>query len=307
MAGQIVKLKFLSPVHFGDGRLSDSEYTCDAATLFSALFIEALNIGCADELLAAAKSGELVLSDAFPYIGDRLYVPKPMVDVIVQGERSAETGDSRARKANKALRYIPADKLDDFLNGTFDFVDELERFNNGTSFSRTKVNLTRATSDDAEPYHVGGYQFAPGCGIFFFVDGLYDLRSLLGSLSYSGIGGKRSSGYGRFTFEVLDSPLFPLVQETKSNKRVMLLTSALPREEELVESLFDRARYRLAHKSGFVQSASHAPSPRKKKSMWLFSPGSVFFNHFEGDVFDVNSTPGAHSVYRYAHAMWMEV
>lgn len=307
MATHMVKLTFQAPVHFGGGRLSDGEYTCDAATLFSALFIEALKAGCADELLAAAKSGEFALSDAFPYIGECLYVPKPMAGSVGRAERAAESGDSRARKANKALKYIPADKLADFLSGSFDFVGELERFENGASFLRTKVNLTRETSDDAEPYHVGGYRFAPNCGVYFLVDGSYDARPLLELLSYSGIGGKRSSGYGRFTFEVLDEAPLPLSGRAHAGKRAMLLTSALPREDELTDDLLAGAKYHLVHKGGFVQSASHAPSPRKKRSMWLFAPGSVFERQFAGDVFDVNATPGAHPVYRYARAMWMEV
>lgn len=307
MAAQMVKLTFQAPVHFGDGRLSDGEYTCDAATLFSALFIEALKAGCADELLAAAKSGDLSISDAFPYIGKRLYVPKPMACVSERAANSAESGDSRARKANKALKYIPADKLGDFLGGSFDFVGELGRFNNGASFLRTKVNLTRSTSDDAEPYHVGGYRFAPECGLFFLVNGAYDVRPLMEQLSYSGIGGKRSSGYGRFTFEVCEDAPLRLVDGSSFGKRAMLLSSALPREDELTDSLLEGARYHLVRKGGFVQSTSHAPTPRKKRSLCLFASGSVFERCFEGDVFDVNATPGAHPVYRYARAMWMEV
>lgn len=307
MATRMVKLTFQAPVHFGDGRLSDGEYTCDAATLFSALFIEALKAGCADELLAAAKSGDFSISDAFPYIGERLYIPKPMACVSERAASSAESGDSRARKANKALKYIPADKLGDFLSGSFDFVGELERFNNGVSFLRTKVNLTRSTSEDAEPYHVGGYRFAPECGLFFLVGGTYDVRPLMEQLSYSGIGGKRSSGYGRFTFEVREDAPLHLVDGSSFGERAMLLTSALPREAELTDSLLEGARYHLVRKSGFVQSTSHAPTPRKKRSLCLFAPGSVFERCFEGDVLDVNATPGAHPVYRYARAMWMEV
>jgi len=197
-----------------------------AATLFSALFIEALKAGCADELLAAAKSGELSISDAFPYIGERLYIPKPMACVSERAANSAESGDSRARKANKALKYIPADKLGDFLSGSFDFVGELERFNNGASFLRTKVNLTRSTSDDAEPYHVGGYRFAPERGLFFLVDGTYDVRPLMEQLSYSGIGGKRSSGYGRFTFEIREDIPLRLVDESNFGDAAVKRTSA---------------------------------------------------------------------------------
>ena len=87
----------------------------------------------------------------------------------------------------------------------------------------------------------------------------------------------------------------------------MLLSSALPREDELTDALLEGARYHLVRKGGFVQSASHAPTPRKKRSLCLFSSGSVFEGCFEGDVLDVNATLGAHPVYRYARAMWMEV
>lgn len=306
MDARLVKLAFKSPVHFGDGRLSDGKYTCDAATIFSALFIEALKAGCADDLLSAARSGDLILSDAFPYIGDRLYIPKPMVSVE-QGRTRADTADSRARKANKKLKYMPIDKLDDYLNGSFDFIGELARFENGTSFLRTKVNLMRKTSDDAEPYHVGGYQFAPGCGIYFLIAGSYDVSSILEPLRYSGIGGKRSSGYGRFNFELINGVPFSLVDDCSCKNRSMLLASALPNEGELADSLLDGAQYRLVHKGGFVQSASHATTPQKKRDMWVFAPGSMFMNRFRGDVFDVNGTPEAHPVYRYARAMWMEV
>ena len=307
MTTSVVKLAFQAPVHFGDGRLSDSEYTCDAATLFSALFIEALKMDCADELLAATKLGELTLSDAFPYIGERLYIPKPMVDSVGKNRSYAESGDSRARKANKALKYIPMDGVSDYFNGSFDFINELGRFQNGASFLRTKVNLMRETSDDAEPYHVGGFRFAPNCGVYFLVAGSYGLLPLLEQLSYSGIGGKRSSGYGRFEFSVSDNSLFPLMRHIDSGKHAMLMTSSLPREDELTEGLIDGARYHLVRKGGFVQSARHASSPKKKRNMWLFAPGSMFERTFEGDVFDVNCGSGKHPVYRYARAMWMEV
>jgi len=55
MGERIAKLSFLGPVHFGEGRLSGSGYTFDAATLFSALYLEALRLGCVKELLAAVN------------------------------------------------------------------------------------------------------------------------------------------------------------------------------------------------------------------------------------------------------------
>ncbi|WP_322354208.1 type III-A CRISPR-associated RAMP protein Csm4 [Paratractidigestivibacter sp.] len=305
MAERIIKLSFAGPVHFGSRRLSDGTYTCDAATLFSALYVEAMRAGCADELLHAAKVGDLLLSDAFPYVGEELYVPKPMVGNVRSDAKRATASDSRERKANKKLKYIPLSALDDFLTGNFDFIGALAQFELGTSFARTKVNLTREMSDDAEPYHVGAFSFNPGCGIYFVVRGAYDADPLFEQLGYSGIGGKRTSGYGRFSARVENAGGFRFADAPSG--RAMLLSSSCPKERELTDELVDGAKYHLARKGGFVQSTTHADSFRKKRDMWAFTPGSVFPHGFDGDVFDVNATPGSHPVYRYARAMWMEV
>ena len=307
METRIVKLSFSSPVHFGDGRLDDSCNTCSAATLFSALYIEALRMGAADALLDAARCGALSLSDAFPYIGKTLYLPKPMVrpDLF---DKPEGTGDSRERKASKKLGYIPASQYAGYLSGHFDPLAELERFKLGESVLQTKVNLMRSDSDDAEPYHVGGYWFAPGAGLYFLLGGSYNAAPLMEQLAYSGLGGKRSSGYGRFTFELSSPTSLERLVPLKPKEGVsVLLSTATPKEEELSDDLLAGSRYRLLRKGGFVQSTTHSAHPQKKRDLYLFAAGSAFSRRFEGDVFDVNATRGSHPVYRYARAMWLEV
>ena len=310
MKKQIVKMFFRGPVHFGKGRLSDAEYDCDAATLFSAFFIEALSQGKAEELLKAAKEGNFAISDAFPFMGEELYVPKPMLAAASIGLNSGKSqlpvGDSRVRKAAKKLKYIPLSKLADFCNGEFDFVEELGVFHIGKMGVRTKVNVPRESHENAEPYHVGGFMFSEGCGLYFVFVGDFDIAPLLDALSVSGLGGKRTSGYGSFEYEIVDAAYLPICNNDYSPRK-MLLTSAMMRDDELKDELLAEARYSLVKKAGFVQSVTHANTPRKKRSMWLFAPGSVFEQGFEGDIFDVNDTPGSHSVYRYARALWMEV
>ena len=308
MASKVVKLTFETPVHFGRRRLTDSEYTCDAATIFSALYMEALNMGCADELLQAARSGEFTISDAFPYIEDTLYIPKPML-AIASGNnmlQSVKQEDSRSRKASKKLKFIPASKFESFIAGSFDFLAEVEKFKLGTSSLHTKVNLTYENSNDAQPYHVGAYSFNKACGVYFVVDGSYDAKPLFEQLAYSGLGGKRTSGYGRFLYEIIDNAPFKLLRDNTNNKKLMLLSSAIPTEDELTQNLIDSAKYHLQRKSGFVQSVNHATSPQKKRDMYTFAPGSIFNKAFDGGIFDVNMS-GEHPVYRYAKAMWMEV
>lgn len=309
MEGKIYKLSFLQPVHFGSGRLSDAEYTCDAATLFSALFIEAIAADCSNELLQAAKQGEFALSDCFPYIDAKLYLPKPMGISHVESENTAKKeADSRSRKAAKKLSYISLNHFQEYMNGTFDFVEEWENFKLGHSALSTKVNLTGENGKASDPYHVGAYSFLPECGIYFIYQGDYDIEPLMKSLAFSGLGGKRTSGYGAFEYSVENAAQIELdTLSTTTEKLSMLLSSAAPYKEELTDELLQNAQYKLDKRGGFIQSATHAPTQRKKQDMWVFRPGSLFKNKFSGDVFDVNNTPGEHAVYRYAKALWMEV
>lgn len=310
MGMRTVRLSFRGPVHFGNGRLSDGKLACDAATLFSALYIEALHTGGAERLLSAAQDGALVLSDAFPYVGNDLYLPKPMVKPGTFGGAKSATGatESQERKASKKLGYVRASQYANFLKGNFDPIGELERFEPGVSYLQTKVNLTRATSDDAEPYHVGGFKFTPGAGLYFLVDAPFDLSPLLEQLSYSGLGGKRTSGYGQFDFEMSDAgALGRMVSAGAEGGPGVLLSTAAPMKAELADEVLAGARYRLVRRGGFVQSTMHAQTPQKKRDLYLFAAGSMFERRFAGGMFDVNDTPGAHPVYRYARALWMGV
>lgn len=310
MDTKVVKLAFQAPVHFGAGRLSGGVPTCDAATLFSALYIEALRMDMQDELLAAAQSGALALSDAFPYAGDTYYLPKPMVVRDAHDEQSVLSAqdDARARKASKKLEFVSAECYADCLRGVLDSVRELERFCIGRSFVQTKVNLTRSAKNDADPYHVGGFSFEPGAGLYIIVKGSFDLTPFLDQLRFSGIGGKRSVGFGRFDYRIEEvDPTADIRIAPDACSRCVLLSSAAPTSDELQDELLEGAHYRLARKGGFVQSSTHSDTFKKKRDMFLFVAGSTFSRTFSGDVFDVNDTPGAHPVYRYAKAMWLEV
>jgi CRISPR-associated protein Csm4 len=303
---------FQAPVHFGGGRLSGSDYACDAATLFSALFIEALKMGQSDSLLKAARIGELLISDVFPFIGSNHYLPKPMLSAVdrvsnKQSQDAAAESDSVQKKVFKKLKYLPAESYLSYFDGSLDPPSELGRFKLGSAALTTKVNLTRELKDDAEPYHVGGYTFAPGAGLYFILQGEYNIALVLEQLQYSGIGGERSSGYGRFGYEVVDVPADLAALLNSGGEQKILLASSAPKREELTDDLLASAKYALKRRSGFIQSTSHSANLQKKRDFYVFAAGSVFSKTFVGDVFDVNATPDAHPVYRYARAMWMGV
>ena len=89
MKYSIYQLDFYNGVRFGKGRLETTEMTFHADTLFAALFQEAIKLGKEKIFLDAVRNGVLRWSDAFPYKGRQLFLPKPMFQ---PGERNAGTG-----------------------------------------------------------------------------------------------------------------------------------------------------------------------------------------------------------------------
>lgn len=299
----VYKLEFISGVHFGTGVLNESGISFCADTLFSALYMEAMKLGAAEEFYTQAQAGKLLFSDAFPYIGDQYFLPKPMLYV-----EPKEKGNSVDKKFYKKLKYLSSDQIQSFLSGTLQKEDCCLQ-EPGKEESQIMAAV-RNEGEDTLPYHLGNYRFGDGNGLYIIA--AYEeendkmlLEELLESLSYAGIGGKRSSGKGRFTLKYgkhAESLLKILEQRTG---RYMLLSSALPREDELDQTV-ESATYLLQKRSGFVASADYADEQRKKKDMYTMQAGSCFQYPFSGDIYDV-SDGGAHPVYRYAKALFLEV
>lgn len=103
---------------------------------------------------------------------------------------------------------------------------------------------------------------------------LYLAEELLESLSYTGIGGKKNSGMGKFQFRKgKPSPELEKRLCEKSSRNI-LISTALPMESELEIALED-ASYLLEKRSGFVASVDYAPEWRKKKDLYVFAPVHV--------------------------------
>lgn len=299
---KIYKLSFTTPVHFGTGVLNESAVSFHADTLFSALYIEAMKLGMESKLYEMVKQGALLLSDAFPYIENRYFMPKPMLYV-----EPREQGDSVLKKQYKKLKYIPADELKHFLSGDLNPAHcSLQDL--GREYSQVMAAVRR--KDDTKPYRVGNYLFNDGCGLYLIAavqneEAQYLLEDLLDSLSYTGIGGKRGSGKGKFVFR-LAAAAENLVQMLQAEStRFMLLSTALPREDETEAALTD-ASYLLQKRSGFVYSENYADEPMKKRDLYTLQAGSCFQQRFTGDVYDVNEG-GSHAVYRYAKGLFLGV
>ena len=295
-------LTFPNGIHLGGRSLDESNLTFGADTLFSALFQEALSVGEeeAEWLLQAVRKGEVLFSDAFPYIGETFYLPKPLCRI-----QAKDKGDSVQKKAWKNLKYIPFEKIDTYLQGNLDAVNENRKLRNiGKTLLKTSAAIFE--EKDTEPYQVGVRYFAQDCGLYFILataDGEigYRVYDLLEGLSYSGIGGKRRSGLGRFEIadqKELDSALFE-----RDAENYLSLSISLPKEEEL-EMALENANYQVVKRSGFVASETYADTFQKKADLFMLSAGACLRHRYTGDVYDV-SIQGRHPVYRYGKPIFL--
>ena len=298
------KLAFSTSVHFGNGSLENSDNKIYADTIFSALCHEAVKLECIEELVSYVKNEKIKLSDAFPFIGDSYYIPKPMI--TIESERNIDD-----KKKAKKLEFINVNLIDEYLDGSMDIKRESEILSN---LGKSDI-ITRAViqaNEDTKPYSVGTYLFSEGAGLYLIVgyrdeDALNMITKLLHSLSYVGIGGKVSSGLGKFNSEEVKLPvsLTDKIKRAEESSSVMSLSVGMCDDMEL-ENVCENSNYILSKRSGFINSSTYSDNLVKKQDFYLFRAGSVFSRPFKGLIKDV-AIIGKHPVYRYANPIFMEV
>ena len=314
----LYKLRFLSPVHFGTSESSRSiesaDMTLRADSLFSALSHAALKNNMLDKLISLVNDDKLLFSDTMPYCGDELYIPKPALPAVKHVD-----SDPSERKKMKKLKYIPISMLGKFtasLKGEAGFDVNSAKKDFGSSTAVTKAAISG--NEQTKPYSVGAFYFYEDCGIYGIVgyesdESINLVKNLLSILGFEGIGGKTSSGYGKFTVDdeiYLDIPVdnatdvLNSMLKSQNSEQYILLTTALPNSNE-IESTLENAKYQLVRRSGFAFSDSIV-KPVKKQTQYFFAAGSVFDRRFSGDLYDVGrNTP--HSVYRYSKPIFLGI
>lgn len=307
MKSQLFKLNFMSSVHFGDGGLMKAKNTLSADTVFSALCIEALKRGqeTFERLVQGVRSDRIRISDGLPYIGDLYYVPKPLIHLDKE-----QQGDSSVKKAIKKLEYIPVQYLEEYVKGDLDIKRHSEHFHDAFGAYRLVEKTAVSGKEESMPYSVAVFQYCDQSGLYLCVqyemkEDLELVEELLLDLSLTGIGGKRSSGYGRFELEYGKMPPEFEQHLNDSYTKYMTLSVAIPDNNEMHRAL-NGAGYRLIRRAGFIDSLTYSNTFQKKRDVYLMASGSVFPERFSGKLLDVSSG-GAHPVYRYAKPVWLGV
>lgn len=319
MEYKLYKLTFNTPVHFGSdiigSSLEESDFICHSDTFFSALCLEYIKLNGAetiDDFIDFFNNGKLLISSLLPYKNNDLYIPKPSI-VIERSDtknENKEENSSSDRKKMKKLNYIKVSDIDIYLNyikGIGDFNFDYE-YNNFAKYSlNQKVGLR---DEENRLYSLGTYSFYKNNGLYFalsFSDNetLKEFEKVLKSLSYSGIGGKRTHGLGNFEynesdFSVFENKLF------KDSKYKMLLSLFSPTENEIESIDFNNSFYSLIKRNGFIYSNNYSGNLSKRKSLSMFKEGSCFTNNINGNIKDVSQN-GNHKVYRYGKAFYIGI
>ena len=253
MKSYIFKMSFISPVHFGIGSLSSSDFTCGVDTLFSAIFQEWLKIfGSAEDLLDAVNTNKFRITNLMPFHLDDMYIPKPILfletDVVFNIDK----------KTMKKLKFIPIRKLEEFIyflkNGGDLHIDS------EISFAKSEISQKVVIDKNGEstPFSVATFRFKKNAGLYFVAelsDAIYvKLRSVMDSLSSCGIGGERSTGYGKFEYDVSETNDFA----TKKAELYIALSSIIPTIDDLDLINNKYCSYILSEKGGYVDSLKYA-------------------------------------------------
>lgn len=298
MEVQAYKLDFQT-VHFGNGNLNESIGSFNASRLYSTLFLESLKLNVDKEFLDLSKSDNFFLSDSFPLKDGEFYLPKPIgypkMPLISESTKEMQ----RNAKKSKKLQYIKYTDIEDYVKGNCD-IGKLEGIS--SFFSKSTV----VTKKGIDPYEVGITNFKTSLYILTIKHELLDM--LMNSLQYSGIGGKRSSGYGRFTIEKLDIPnefSKNIVINDSEYGVYMTLNTSIPNNDEL-DVVLPTAEYLLEKSSGFAYSTA-SKSLLRKQDLYKFVVGSTLTKTYSGNIFDVRPDGFPHPVWNYAKGLFYKL
>ena len=330
----IYPLHFTTAVRFGapgrGGRLDEAcmEYTADI--LFGALCAELAAAGEEESLVRLAEEverGDLRLSDLLPWQSRKsdgamaLFLPRPVLRIERKEREQREDyrttcANATLRKKQKKLKYIRASRMKDYIramrSGTHFEETEFDA-DFGTESLRQRVNRR---GEEPLPYYVAQFTFAARAGLYLIARvrdeemGVW-LRRLLTWLGMAGIGGKRTSGYGKFRVgEIIhmdaddggDIAALREMLEADSSPWQLALAPVLPTADDL--AAVKEGAYRLRRAGGFVSYPTHAAE--KKNSVYLLDAGSCFPVRIGGTCSTLGTHDG-HPVLRYGYGLYAGV
>ena len=307
----IYKLKFRSPLHISSDPMSlgAPEIFLHSDTLFSALLNSFVNLYPADE--SFVKNPPFVISSAFPFYKDTLFIKKPYVRLPIKQEVFEHN-----RKKVKKTAFISLALFEELASGREITISE-ENFLDGGFLSDSIINEKIYTVQErprssvarnnskTDIFYTTAVHFSEHAGLYFFASFENEnikkqFDSALYLLGDTGIGGNRSNGYG--LFNVLNVEKFE--NPFTSGDYSVALSLYHPKKEEVENGILEDAHFSVTSRQSWIFAGS--AEPYRSKRVKMFEEGSVFSGcSAEGDVVDI--TPAIvenihifnHRIYRF--------
>lgn len=296
-----VKMYFVSPVHIGKHGIGmeGSDIIIHSDTLYSIIFQMRVKMyGIAEHL-------PIKITSAFPFVRDVYYLPKP--GLKPPGFHKEEIRAEYA-KTVKSTSFVSLDIFDKWIKEEEIDYKKLVEIGDLLS-SNIKVDVRPRTaidrlSSDTVLYFGGETIFRKGeAGLYFAIDCQKDewkmLREIFSLLQEEGIGGEKSSGYGRFKTEFIEDFELPTVND--GTKYITLSLYYPINKEEITNAALS---YQLVQRSGWsLREGKHV----LQKRVLMFSEGSVFGREVVGEIADVSPDEEGHPIYKYGKAFLVKV
>ena len=324
----IFPFTFTSSVHFGNtnegGSLDKVQITISSDTFVSACVNEiGYNQVEVEWFLESLRLGHIKISSLFPFKNLsqelELFVPRPIYvghrkydaitntsllqEQVKQQKKIKKIGYVRASNLyNESGQYSPSEVTDEPIFGQF--------------LTSQRVALRE---DNSKPYVVGSFKFVHDAGLYCILGvknegDIERVKAIFEFLRYTGIGGKRSSGYGQFMleneFELDELPLCgddaaALYNLLHQEGPIYMSVSAITPKADEIETL-SHGTYKLKRRSGFVYSESIV-APYKRNSFYALQEGSCMPVQLEGQVIELYHDQSPHPIYKYMKGFWLGV
>jgi len=324
MSLKVAKLKFKTPVHFGQMGIGIEEISevVHSDTLFGALCWAWASLygrkNLEGLLNSFSKKPPFLLSSCFIYGEDTFFLPKPQTSP--PGFEDPATREEYG-KIVKEMNYLPREIFRRWAwreKINYESI-ELIRSDYGKSYERflvPRVALDRATSS-SQIFYCGVVRYRENCGLFCLIkvedssweEKLHAAFTLLGEM---GLGGERTNGFGQFEllWEDADEEWERLL--SFSGDSYCCLSIFHPENLETLEELIEGASYSLLERRGWF-SSPFSKRQYKRKSVVMFAEGSVFTRPITGHLVDVTpeiwkkEEQNPHPIYRYGYAFTVPI
>ena len=297
----VYRLHFTSPLHIGDVRddygISLKYITSDA--MYAAMTATLAKMG---ETIPADGDLGCSISSLFPFCtdGDRTlyFFPRPL-SVSFAGIPQEQL--KKAKNAN----WLSLDDFEKVLQNNEALVPNQNIEMSPATFIESRVServTVSRSGKDAKPFYMDRVSFRGNSGLYFLVEGDTTLvETVLPLLALEGIGTDRNIGGGKFDVEFIDIDILPTIQNPTSS---MILSMYIPTKDELNGIDLEKSKYDLHLRGGYISGSEYEQFRHlRKKSIYMFGPGSVFATTqpLSGKVVDLRpewNDDTLHNVYR---------